>query len=329
MASDLVIVYHRQPYEEVEENGKIVFKENKSPNGIVPTLKAFSVGSTGRLGRLEACRRSGQSGFRAGHRDRRQLRKILGLPPAADGRPGASSFYHVTSKEAFWPILHSFKERYNYDPVDWPNFREVNWALPKPRPPRRARARGLGARLQSLAGAGLSAQAAARCADRLLPSHAVPVGGHVQRAALAARNRRKPAGLRRVGFHIPRYAANFVRSRSSLLEVGPVERKDVNPDFIWEGTALSDRRVPEAVMYQGAGSISSAPVGIDWDYIQEVRRFRGNPGKRQPRSARNWAIASLILSVGRTDYTKGGVQQLVELRAAAADAIRSCAARCG
>jgi trehalose-6-phosphate synthase len=38
-------------------------------------------------------------------------------------------FYHVTSKEAFWPILHSFKERYNYDPVDWPNFREVNWAF--------------------------------------------------------------------------------------------------------------------------------------------------------------------------------------------------------
>ena len=41
MPSDLVIVYHRQPYEEVEENGKIVFKENKSPNGIVPTLKGF------------------------------------------------------------------------------------------------------------------------------------------------------------------------------------------------------------------------------------------------------------------------------------------------
>ena len=29
-------------------------------------------------------------------------------------------------KEAFWPILHSFKERYNYDPVDWENFQEVN-----------------------------------------------------------------------------------------------------------------------------------------------------------------------------------------------------------
>ena len=36
------------------------------------------------------------------------------------------SFYHVTSKEALWPILHSFPERYNYDAVDWPVFREVN-----------------------------------------------------------------------------------------------------------------------------------------------------------------------------------------------------------
>ena len=41
MSSDLVIVYHRQPYEEVEVNGKTEFRENKSPNGIVPTLKSF------------------------------------------------------------------------------------------------------------------------------------------------------------------------------------------------------------------------------------------------------------------------------------------------
>ena len=51
MPSDLVIVYHRQPYEEVEENGQIVLKENKRPNG------------------LEARRGSGQPGFRAAHRD--------------------------------------------------------------------------------------------------------------------------------------------------------------------------------------------------------------------------------------------------------------------
>lgn len=39
--SSFVIVYHRQPYEEAVENGKPVFRENKSPNGIVPALKGF------------------------------------------------------------------------------------------------------------------------------------------------------------------------------------------------------------------------------------------------------------------------------------------------
>jgi glucosylglycerol-phosphate synthase len=39
--SPFVIVYHRQPYEEAVENGRTVYRENKSPNGIVPALKGF------------------------------------------------------------------------------------------------------------------------------------------------------------------------------------------------------------------------------------------------------------------------------------------------
>ena len=39
--SDLVIVYHRQPYEEVMENGKLVRRENKSPNLIRELLFAY------------------------------------------------------------------------------------------------------------------------------------------------------------------------------------------------------------------------------------------------------------------------------------------------
>ncbi|MEO0678728.1 MAG: trehalose-6-phosphate synthase, partial [Pseudomonadota bacterium] len=41
MSSELVIVYHREPYDEVVENGKIYYRDKKSPNGIVPTLKSF------------------------------------------------------------------------------------------------------------------------------------------------------------------------------------------------------------------------------------------------------------------------------------------------
>ena len=47
MASSLVIVYHRQPYEEHVVDGKTVFRENASPNGIVPALKGF-IGQTER-----------------------------------------------------------------------------------------------------------------------------------------------------------------------------------------------------------------------------------------------------------------------------------------
>jgi hypothetical protein len=41
MKSSLVILYHREPYDEVVENGKTIYREKKSPNGIVPTLKTF------------------------------------------------------------------------------------------------------------------------------------------------------------------------------------------------------------------------------------------------------------------------------------------------
>ena len=40
MSSDLVIVYHRQPYEEVEVDGVVEYRENASPNGIVPHVSS-------------------------------------------------------------------------------------------------------------------------------------------------------------------------------------------------------------------------------------------------------------------------------------------------
>jgi glucosylglycerol-phosphate synthase len=41
MKSSLVILYHREPYDEVVVDGKTIYRDKKSPNGIVPTLKTF------------------------------------------------------------------------------------------------------------------------------------------------------------------------------------------------------------------------------------------------------------------------------------------------
>jgi glucosylglycerol-phosphate synthase len=124
--SPFVIVYHRQPYEEVVENGRVVFKENKSPNGIVPALKGFF--GTAKDAVWVAWKQlpaSGKPNFeRTVHvKDSYGEYDVVRLPLTAEQ---VKAFYHVTSKEALWPILHSFPGMFNYGPADWENFREVN-----------------------------------------------------------------------------------------------------------------------------------------------------------------------------------------------------------
>ncbi|SDX85397.1 hypothetical protein [Citreimonas salinaria] len=91
-----------------------MLRENKRPNGIVPTLKSF-FGSVDhgacvawKLVEIE---------------DTTGKHPVSRLPlPAGQVR----EFYDITSKDAFWPNIHSLKERYNHDPLDWPNVRQVN-----------------------------------------------------------------------------------------------------------------------------------------------------------------------------------------------------------
>jgi len=113
-----------------------------------------------------------------------------------------------------------------------------------------------------------------------------------------------------VGFHIPRYAANFVGAAQSLMEVGVVERRRVAPDLITSGGALSDRRVPVRLAWRGREiDIACSPVGVDMDYIEKLSGNAETAAKEA--EIREWLRdGKLILSVGRTDYTKGGVEQL-------------------
>ena len=126
MKSSLVILYHREPYDEVKENGKIYYREKKSPNGIVPTLKSFfanadqstwvawkQITDAERDNFVDRVTMEGGS-------DSCVVRRI---PLNAEQ---VRNFYHITSKEAFWPILHSFPEHFTYDSSDWENFQNIN-----------------------------------------------------------------------------------------------------------------------------------------------------------------------------------------------------------
>ncbi len=314
MASDFVIVYHRQPYEEVEENGKIIFRENASPNGIVPTLKSFF--GKAEHGAWIAWKLADDPSNPEFERvveieDAHGKYTVSRLPLTADQ---VSSFYHISSKEAFWPILHSFKERYNYDPVDWPTFREVNWAFAEAT----AREASPGARVWVH---DYNLWLVPGYLRQLRPDLVISFFHHTPFPAADMFNvlpwRKEIVesllACDVVGFHIPRYAANFVSVARSLFDVSVLKRHAIDPDLISEGTALSERSAPSLISYQDRMiSISSAAVGVAVDFIES----RASDPDVQTQAAEirdSLDGAKLILSVGRTDYTKGGIEQLESL----------------
>ncbi len=308
--SKLVIVYHRQPYQEVIVDGKIERHEHKSPNGIVPTLKSF-------FGRGDGGAWVAWTSTEGATEDFEPVITIndtygsyrvsrLQLTPEE-----VRSFYHITSKEAMWPILHSFKERYNYDPVDWPTFREVNWKF---------------------------AQAAAAEADddavvwvhdynlwlvpmylrQLKPNlriaffHHTPFPAADMFNVLPWRHEIIESLLccDTIGFHIPRYTANFVATAKSLFEVEETASVPVRNEFSARGMALSESRAPTKISYRGRDiHLSSHPVGVDVRYIDECAQSEETDTK-MAEILKDLGDMRLILSVSRTDYTKGGIEQL-------------------
>lgn len=314
MASDLVIVYHRQPYEEVEVDGHTVYRENKSPNGIVPTLKSF-------FGRVD--KGAWVAWKLAEDPSNPDFEPVIEIDDAFGtysvvrlplSEHQVREFYHVTSKEAFWPILHGFKDRYNYDPVDWPNFREVNWRFAEAA----AAEAGPGAlvwvhdyNLWLVPGYLRRMRKDVRIAffhHTPFPAadvfNVLPWRREIVESLLACDE---------VGFHIPRYAANFVAVARSLTDAVPTVECPVAPELISEGTALTERVLPAALRFGGREvALTVAPVGVDAEFIDARARSPETVAKAaEIRAGLNGA--KLLLSVGRTDYTKGGVDQLLSL----------------
>ncbi|MEM1344933.1 MAG: glucosylglycerol-phosphate synthase [Pseudomonadota bacterium] len=311
MRSDLVIVYHRQPYEEVEEDGQIVRRDNKSPNGIVPTLKSFfgSVGH-GAWVAWKLAENPAEPDFERviEIEDSFGSYTVSRLPLTAEQ---VSSFYHITSKEAFWPILHSFKDRYNYDPVDWPTFKEVNYAFAE------------AAAHQAAEGAVVwvhdyNLWLVPKYLRQMRPDVVISFFHHTPFPAADMFNvlpwRREIVdsllACDVVGFHIPRYAANFLSVVRSMVDVEDIRRERVSEDFTPEGIALSERLVPTAFTHEGRRILISAfPVGVDAEYISG-RADEYETGAAVAGIRTELGTAKLIISVSRTDYTKGNIEQL-------------------
>lgn len=312
--SSLVIVYHREPHEEAIVNGRLVYRANKSPNGIVPTLKSF-------FNRIEPGRgawvawktydpEKGVDFERVIHvEDDNGGYEVSRLPLTAEQ---VESFYHVTSKEALWPILHSFPRLFQYDNVDWDTFRDVNRMFAE--------------------------AAAAQVADdglvwihdynlwlvpgylrRLKPNvriaffHHTPFPGPDIFNVLPWRSEIVASLLDcdLVGFHIPRYAKNFAAVAQGLRAAEIAEVEEVEEDLAPAGMALSESDVPVSLR-RGDRIIrlGVSPVGTD-PYLIERILDADDSRILQQQLSDELGGRRLLMAVGRTDYTKGMIESLL------------------
>lgn len=311
MKSNLVIVYHRQPLEESVKDGKTIYRPHSSPNGIVPTLKSFFA---------EVERGSWIAWTQVKPKQQDEFERIIRVSDSV-GEYNVSrlpltpqqvkSFYHVTSKEALWPILHSFPETYDYEPVDWPTYREVNWRF--------AEAAAAEAEDDALIWVhDYNLWLVPAYLRQIKPNARIAFFHHTPFPAadvfnvLPWRTEIMESLLEcdLVGFHIPRYAVNFVAAARTLANIEIDETVETEAGMSPVGMALSEPTVPTRLTYRGhTVNIDAFPVGTNADYIEELCA-KPETSEKVAEIKKALDGRRLIVSVGRTDYTKGTLEML-------------------
>ena len=303
--SSLVILYHREPYDEVHKDGKVFYQEKKKPNGIVPTLKSFF---------LNAERGTWIAWKQVTVRQRENFQETMSVGEGENcvvrriplSSQEVRDFYHITSKEAFWPILHSFPSQFTYDSANWENFKRINQLF-----------------------ADAACEEAAEDAliwvhdyNLWLTPHYIRQKKPNARIAFFHHTPFPSADIfgilpwRKaivdsllccdlIGFHIPRYVENFVSAAGSVRHLEVLERGEVDEVFTKLGPALAQREMSTKVKYSDRTiRLDAFPVGTNPKQIdgilnkpethQRIQNIREEVGDRK-----------LILSAGRVDYVKG------------------------
>lgn len=313
-----LLIYHRQPFEEVlDDQGQTQRIPPRSPNGIVPSLTGFLQhlphpdGAGWLAWRLtheeEATVRVDEVRVEASRPNDNPLRVLrLGLTQAEVG-----SFYHVTSKAALWPILHSFPSEFDEQAANWERFQAVN------------------RKFAQAAAQSLEAGGTAWIHDYnlwLVPGYLralrpdltigfflhTPFPGPDVFGILPWREEilRSLLCADRVGFHVARYAENFAQSAECFCRAEPSRRRSVGRHLAQLGSVLHQVSYPTALLSKDHRThVDVAPIGINTQLIQQVLRRR-QTGLEIANIRAQLGVEKIIFSVGRIDYTKGSKEVL-------------------
>ena len=308
----LIMVYHRLPFDEIRRGDTIHRRPPRSPNGIIPTLLGFfAEGREGLwIGWAKNDTREPDEWEHTVTVDAEKYPNLeaLRIPLTPED---VSRFYERFSKEALWPIIFSFPERASFNSDDWEHFLHINRIF-----------------------AERTAEVAEPDAIVWVHDYNLWMVPHYLRElrpdvtiAFFHHTAFPPSDIFNilpwreqivesllqcdyVGFHIPRYVENFADVVRTHAPMEVLRRVPCTPRFLSFGCALGVDEVTTAMQVKGRTVRAGAhPVGINVKIIEEIldrRDVREMMDKlREQTSGRR-----SILSVERLDYVKGPLEKL-------------------
>lgn len=307
MASDFIVLSHREPYETVElADGDRVLR--RKTNGVFTTLDAVMRQKRGTW----IAWREQEEGERferriqvpaAGHEDAYTVRRIP-LDPEE-----ARRFYYDFTSTALWPVLFSLLDRARFTAEAWETYQRVNQAF-----------------------------AAATC-EEAAPNALIWVNDfHLMLAPRLIKERRPDVRLALflhttfpppdvfgilpwreqlldgllhldlIGFHIPSYAQNFADTAERFLDARVTGTAETT--LIRHGPAVSVPSYPTGLRYgEREIALGVFPVGVDVEYFSaEAQAETTREAAREVRM--RTGADTVIVSAERLDYVKGVLERL-------------------
>ncbi|MEM1366933.1 MAG: glucosylglycerol-phosphate synthase [Cyanobacteria bacterium P01_H01_bin.15] len=310
MKSSLVILYHREPYDEVIKDGKSIYLPKKSPNGILPTLKSFfaDVDQGTWVAWKQVTNRQ-----KANFEQRVQIENdgnycVRRIPLLSEQ---VRNFYHITSKESFWPILHSFPWHFTYESSDWANFQEINRLFAEAACEEAADDALIWIHDYNLwLAPGYIREM--RPNARIAFFHHTPFPGVDVFNILPWRDAIIDSLLRCdvVGFHVPRYSQNFVNVARSIKPVEIVTKASIPEHITPVGTALAEPEMVTQLRYEGQlVNVDAFPVGTNPKQILAMLH-KSQTQARFEEMQEEFRDRTVIIAAGRVDYVKGNRELL-------------------
>lgn len=310
-ATQMLMLYHRLPYELREINGRVQQTSPQSPNGIIPSLLGFF--NTGRSGAWiaweEASGRKNEKLKNIYIDEKKYPNLVASRIPLT--KKEVDIFYKVFSKEAFWPIIFSFIDRAKFNHDHWEHYCRINrlfaeraaleadhnaivwvheynlWMVP-----------AFLRQLRPDVKIGFFHHTSFPPADIF---NVIPWRGEIMGSLLQCDY---------IGFHIPRYVENFIDVAKSHTPVKILSQVNSAERFLTYSCALGiDKMTREIDTGQKKIRLGAHPVGVNVHYIRQIYHAAATQASIR-KLASDTEGKKMILSIERLDYVKGPLEKI-------------------